>query len=141
MSMAEEVEATAVEKFGSLSEAFRSIIETGDKALAKLHLPVELSPALKLRLESELLKRRYVEKRRIEVFFTDPDGVEKLRAIGRKYAEDKKGQSSVTVRTISSPRYEIVVESKRPKKAEAMAEEIVEKVIAEAKSLGGNVRT
>jgi translation initiation factor 2 alpha subunit (eIF-2alpha) len=139
-SAVEEVEARATEKFGSLSEAFRAIAETGDKALAKLRLPTQVGAALKRELESELLKKRYVEKRIVEVYFVDSDGAEKLRSLGKKYVEDKKTKSSVTIRSVSSPKYEIVVESRRPKEAKAAIEEIVERMASEVKALGGSFK-
>ncbi|HYA22152.1 MAG TPA: S1 RNA-binding domain-containing protein [Thermoproteota archaeon] len=135
-----EIESRAVERFGSLSLAFRAILESGDKALTKLRAPSQVSGALKRQLEAELLKKRYREKRRIEIYFTSPDGAERLRNLGRKYVEDKKTRSSITIRTISSPRYEIIVESRRPKEAKAVAEEVVEKIASDAKAMGGNVK-
>jgi len=139
-SAAEEVESRAVEKFGSLSEAFRAIAETGDKALAKLRVPSQVGAALKEELESELLKKRYVEKRVVELYFVDADGAERLRSLGKKYSEDKKTRSVVTVKTVSSPKYEIVVESKRPKEAKTVIEDIVNKITSDAKAQGGSVK-
>jgi translation initiation factor 2 alpha subunit (eIF-2alpha) len=139
-SAEEEIESRAVEKFGSLSLAFRAILESGDKALTKLRVSSQVSEALKRQLESELLKKRYREKRHIEVYFTGSDGAEKLRVLGKKYVDDKKTRSSITIRTISSPRYEIIVESKRPKEAKAVAEEVLEKIASDVKAMGGNVK-
>lgn len=139
-SVREEIETRAVEKFGSLSQAFRSIAETGDKALTKLRVSSQLGAVLRRQLEAELLKKKYREKRTIEIFFTGPDGAEKLRTLGRKYVEDKKTKSSVTIKTISSPKYELIVESKRPKEAKAVAEEVVEKLTSDAKGMGGTVK-
>jgi len=137
-SAAEEVESRAVEKYGSLSEAFRAIAEAGDKALAKLRVPSQVGAALKRELESELLKKRYVEKRTIEVYFVDADGAERLRSLGKKYSEDKKTRSIVTIKTVSSPRYEIAVESKRPKEAKTVIEDIASKITSDAKAQGGS---
>lgn len=139
-SAAEEVESRAIEKFGSLSEAFRAIAEAGDKALAKLRLPSQVGAALKRELESELLKKRYVEKRTIELYFVDAEGAEKLRSLGKKYAEDKKTRSVVTIRTISSPKYEITIESKRPKEAKTVIEDMLSKIASDAKAQGGSMK-
>jgi len=140
LTTAAEIESHAIEKFGSLSRAFRSILEAGDKALSKLRLPSQLSTALKRQLEAELMKKAYTEKRTIEMYFTSSDGASKLRTIGKRYTEGKEGQLTATIRTISPPKYELVVQGKRPKAVKAAADEIVEKVLAEAKKLGGSVR-
>lgn len=135
--LAQKIEERAVERFGSLSDAFRAILETGGKALSKLALPSETAEALEETLEKELLKKVYVERTKVRVFFLDPDGVEKLRMIGEKFSVKGEKGLRVSIKAIAPPEYELVIESSKPKRTRTVAQDMLKKLEDETKKLGG----
>lgn len=132
-----KIKDKASERFGSLSEAFRAILEDRDKVSQKLALPPEVAASLEERIGKELLKKVYAEKKRIKIFFLDPDGVEKLKEIGRKFSGVQKDDLKVIIKVVAPPEYELIVESVRPKKARTAVEKILKDLKEETGKLGG----
>ncbi len=135
--LVDKIEEKAVEKFGSLSEAFRAAIETGSKAFSRLLIPPETARVLEEEIEKELLKKVYVEKRRVKIFFTDPAGIDKMRSLGSKFSGKSEMGVTLAIRTIAPPEYELIVRSPRPKKARTVAEDVLKKLEQETRKLGG----
>lgn len=132
------VEKRAVEKYGSLGNAFRAALEEGPKALLRLGIPSELCNELLALAQKELMKKETRKTRRIKMFFTSSNGIDLLK---RTVAENNKPSDGiyVVVKSQSPPLYYVTAYGTDPKETSSRLEEVVEKIAKSVTTLGGYV--
>lgn len=140
LDLIEKIEEKAVTKYGSLSQAFKMALE--DKNLfLKIGIPPQALSILSKLVSEEFFTKSYTQSKTVEMFFLDKDGVNKLREVGEKLCSlHLSERTKITLRVVSPPKYELIVESNKPKEVKTTFEKILKNLEALVKEKGGIFR-
>lgn len=130
------VEKRAVEKYGSLGNAFRAALEEGPKTLLRLGIPPEFCSELLALVKRELTKKEMRKTKRIKMLFTSPNGIDLIKKVVAENSTPSDG-IYVVVRSQSPPLYHITAYGTNPKETSSRLEEVVGKIARGVTSLGG----
>jgi len=134
----EKIEERAISKYGSLNQAFKAALED-EEVLSKIGIPKPTIKTLSELIRKELFTRVFLSRKEVEILFLDKDALSKLHEVGRKVEEESREGTKVTVRVTSPPKYELVVESNRPKEVKNTLERALRTLEETVKNLGGIV--
>ncbi len=140
LDLIEKIEEKAVAKYGSLSQAFRMALE--DKNLfLRIGIPAQTLDVLNKLIYEEFFTKSYTQTKTVEMFFLDKDGVNKLREIGEKLSLYSTSEGTkIILRVASPPKYELVVESNKPREVKTTFEKTLKRLEALVKERGGIFR-
>lgn len=126
------------EFFGGLYEAFEEACEKGEEKLLKAGIPPEVAREI-VTIAIERIKVPTVKiSGTLELSCMKPKGVEVIRrTLMDLETLGKKGNATVNIYVIGSPKYRVEVTAKDYKVAEKLLQEVVDRASQEMKKAGG----
>ncbi|MBO3762998.1 MAG: S1 RNA-binding domain-containing protein [Thermoproteota archaeon] len=140
LDLIEKIEEKAAAKYGSLTQAFKMVLEDKNVFL-RIGVPIQTLDVLNKLIYEEFFTKSYSQSKTIEMFFLDKDGVNKLREIGEKLCfHQTSEETKIILKVVSPPKYELVVESNKPREIKVTFEKTLKRLEALVKEKGGIFR-